>query len=354
MAPSRAAPPAKEALAYAGAWTALALVFAMQYGIETSATRPVDWPQIVGSSLLSWYSCGLAAVPLVLMVRRWPLTASHAARTAGLYAVAIALATVVRFAIYVPLRAAFGGPAPSLLDGLRSGFVPEFATLAAVVGIVLALEYYRTGRAREMQAAQLEAELAQARFDALNLQLHPHFLFNTLNAIATLMHRDVDKADDMLARLSEMLRMTLGKGERQEIALADELAIVERYLDIMNLRFSNRLSVDIDVPSDLRSARVPSLVLQPLVENVVRHGLDERVDATRVRIAARASGETLHVDVVDNGRGLPPEGVREGIGLSNTRRRLEHLYGDRGRLSVANAATAGVEVRLSLPLRTTT
>jgi LytS/YehU family sensor histidine kinase len=226
--------------------------------------------------------------------------------------------------------------------------------LSQVIFVVLliAIEWYRTARQAEVRASTLAAQLSSAQLDALRSQLDPHFLFNTLNSISALMHRDVHAADTMLSRLSDMLRMTLDSSSAQEVALRAELETTRLYLDIMDARFGDRLSWSFDVAGLLLDERVPSFLLQPLVENAVRHGVQESKQRTTIRVGAEATGDVLTLRVADDGRGLPPDaGLNEGIGLRNTRRRLAELYGAAARLEVTNRDGGGTEVIVTIPRR---
>ena len=208
------------------------------------------------------------------------------------------------------------------------------------------LEYYRRSRERE----QLEARLAETRLQLLGMQLQPHFLFNTLNTIAEMVHEDPDKADTMIAGLSDLLRRTLDLGTVQEIPLAEEVDLMSRYLDIQKARFGDRLRVELSIAGEASRARVPALLLQPLVENAMRHGLAARVDAGRIDIEARVDGGTLILTVTDDGidHGETMTGP-ERVGLGNTRARLEALYGAAGRLEITPANERGTRVTVRIP-----
>jgi two-component system LytT family sensor kinase len=211
-----------------------------------------------------------------------------------------------------------------------------------------AVEHYKN---QQLRASRLEAEVARAQLDALKMQLHPHFLFNTLNAISALMHRDVAAADRMLARLSELLRLALDAGSAEEVPLSRELEFLEKYLEIEKVRFGDRLSVDVSVAAEALEARVPNLLLQPLVENAVRHGVSKRREGGRVEIRAARQDGFLELSVSDDGAGLPEGGPDERIGLSNTRRRLEQLYGRRHRFELRNRPGGGLEASIAIPFR---
>ena len=183
------------------------------------------------------------------------------------------------------------------------------------------------------------------------MQLQPHFLFNTLHSISALVHEDGEAADLMIARLSEFLRLVIARDGAQEVALTEELEFLSRYLEIQRLRFQDRLQVSVEAGSGTGAALVPNLVLQPLVENAIRHAVEPRSEGGRVEIAARRVDDRLRVTVRDDGPGLRGAPATGGVGIANTRARLEHLYGDRHVLEVADHAEGGVLVTLELPWR---
>jgi len=216
-----------------------------------------------------------------------------------------------------------------------------------------AYDYYRKYTERERRAAELEKLLSQARLRALQMQLNPHFLFNTLHSISSLMHTDVEAADRMIARLSDLLRQALDTTDAQEVPLRQELDFLRRYLEIEQTRFGDRLKVALDIAPDTLDARVPNLILQPLVENAIRHGIEPHARVGVIELRARQSHGTLRMEVRDNGGGLPAEaGDRERIGLTNTRARLLQLFGEQFHFELSNPPTGGTLVALSIPLRT--
>jgi LytS/YehU family sensor histidine kinase len=222
-----------------------------------------------------------------------------------------------------------------------------------IVAVAHAVLFYQRYRRRELGAVQLESELARARLQALKTQLHPHFLFNTLHSISTLMYRDVGAADRMLARLSELLRLTLESSDAQEVSLHDEIGFLEKYLEIEKIRLGERLTVDFDIDPALDDVLVPNLVLQPIVENAVKHGIAPRSAPGRIAVRAWAEDGSLRLRVTDDGLGLPqpPARLVTGIGLSNVRARLERLYGEAHQVSMRAAEPSGLIVDLTLPLR---
>lgn len=223
-----------------------------------------------------------------------------------------------------------------------------------IVLITHAYDYYQRFRENELKAAQLEGQLAQAQLSALKMQLHPHFLFNTLNAISSLMHTDVEAADRMIVRLSDLLRLTLESSGRQMVSLKEEVDFLKRYVDIEQIRFQDRLTVGLDIAADTLDAQVPTLILQPLVENAIKHGIAPRASAGRIDVTARRNEHMLLLRVEDDGVGMGHDGAgspHEGLGLSNTRSRLEKLFGSSQRFELSKGAHGGVAVTLSFPFR---
>lgn len=223
----------------------------------------------------------------------------------------------------------------------------------AIVSIAHALYFYRRARERELRSLALEAGLAKARLEALRMQLQPHFLFNSLNAIAELVHRDPEAADAMLVALGDLLRLTLETSGEQELPLRRELEFVERYLAIEKVRLGERLEIRLDVDPDTREALVPVFLLQPLVENAVRHGLEPQASGGTLLVRAHREGELLRLTVSDNGIGFPAgKPPAEGIGHSNTRARLAEIHGSAASMTLHNGR--GVTVDISFPFKTST
>ena len=220
---------------------------------------------------------------------------------------------------------------------------------AALVALFQAIEARNRLRRQELSAAHLETELAQAQLHALQLQLQPHFLFNTLHAIGVLNQDDPARATRMIASLGDLLRGSLDNRAAKEITLEKELALLEHYLDIESVRFSDRLKVSIDVPPSVRQCLVPTFSLQPLVENAVRHGVSRRVGASSIRIGAGSEGSSLRLTVWNDGPAIDFATMKEGVGIATTRDRLQRLYGDAGKLTLSNS-DAGVLVTIEVPV----
>jgi LytS/YehU family sensor histidine kinase len=231
----------------------------------------------------------------------------------------------------------------------------NLANYVMVVAFTLAARYARQLREREVAAAELQSQLSTAHLRSLQAQLRPHFLFNTLNTIAELVHRDPDTADRLITRLGALLRRSLDSLGDQRVALGAELEFLSDYSEIVTARFRGRVRVVLNVDPDALDAGVPSLILQPLVENAVRHGLEPKADGGTVEVFARRRLDLLELEVRDDGRGLPRDDVsgeagwHEGVGLQNTSARLKHLYGDAYRFSVRPRVNGGTIVAIQIP-----
>jgi two-component system LytT family sensor kinase len=231
-------------------------------------------------------------------------------------------------------------------------FPIDVVLYAFVIGVMYLFDRYQEGRERELRLARVEAELGEARLEALEGRLHPHFLFNALNTVSSVMYEDVAVADTMLSRLADLLRRTLRRPGGADVPLAEELETLDLYLSIMRARFSDRLEVRVNIDEDARAARVPPLVLQPLVENAIIHGDPGPGTVARIDVRARRDNGRLLLEVEDNGPGVagsPSDAVGRGIGLGTTARRLAHLYGDRAGVTLENLPAGGVRAVIALP-----
>ncbi len=238
---------------------------------------------------------------------------------------------------------------------LLGDFTNGILTYWAVLLVGHALAFYTRYRERDVEAARLDARLRAAELETLRMQLNPHFLFNTLNTIGVLMKEDTGEAGRLLVRLSDLLRSVLANSSSQQTDLRQELALLDNYLEIERSRFGNRLHVDKQVDPDALDAAVPMLILQPIVENAIRHGIATRATPGTVTISAARAGEQLLLEVADDGRGWNCEGTSRdarGIGLENTRARLEKLYGARQQLLLGDGHAGGAVVRIAIPFTT--
>jgi two-component sensor histidine kinase len=349
-------------------WSAFGLLCTWQshYWYAFTST-PKSWAECMRGELTYAYLWCLATPALLWWSHRFrlerPVWPRHLLAHAGLLAVLIPAIGIAFTLIARPPHLAFDHFTwPNLL---RSVELLTFDTgtllFVVVVGVEHAFVYYRRYQTGLTRSAQLQTQLVQAQLQALKMQLHPHFLFNTLHSITALVHEDPDMAERTIARLSELLRLFLANSTIHEVPLAEELRILDLYLEIEQARFEDRLRVLIDVPLVLREAMVPSLVLQPLVENSIRHGVGQRLEPGWISIAAENYADTLVLRVTDNGAGFkkesrPASGCdgasgRQGMGLRITRGRLESLYGQHQSLVLRNLPAGGVEVRITLPFR---
>jgi two-component system, LytTR family, sensor kinase len=225
-----------------------------------------------------------------------------------------------------------------------------------IVLVSFVFDYYRRYRGGEIRATRLEAQLAHAQLHALKMQLQPHFLFNTLHSISALVYKDAEAADKMIARLGDFLRLTLENGGSQEVSLQQELEFLKCYLEIERIRFRDRLTVRFRIEPQTLDARLPNLILQPIVENAIKHGIAPHTGPGQIEIEASRLNGLLHVQVTDNGPGLADNGdhgkiLKEGVGLANTQARLQQLYGNDHRLDLANTTRGGLSVILEIPFK---
>jgi len=324
------------------------------------AGHPIELWRAVATEAPGWYTWALCTPLIARVAMRAPLARPVRARSVLAHAVCFLLIALAASAVWAAvglwLRPSRGGFLVALRNWFFSGLPFTVVVYAAVVGIVYSLTDRARLRVRERDAARLAQQLSEAQLASLRMQLRPHFLFNSLNAIMALV-RDSEngRAVAALGLLSDMLRTTLDGGARHEVSLGDEIAFTRQYLAMEQLRFGDRLQVTCDVPPELLDAVVPQFVLQPFVENSIKHGILDRRRGGAIDISARADSGALHLSVVDDGVGLggasaPARG--SGVGLTNSRLHLAHLYGDRAALRVgAGAEGVGVAVEVTLPLR---
>jgi signal transduction histidine kinase len=338
-------------------WSLLGIVFGVQFHLATEQIgSAVPWALALGHSLADWYVFAVLSVPAIWLAHRFPVERLHWGRSLPVHFVASVIFSVA----WAAIRVAF-----AIWQSSESvAFQPEFSKQLAktwhfnvlvywvIVAVSLAFDYYRKFRERELRAAELEKRLTEARLRALQMQLNPHFLFNTLHAISSLMHRDVESADRMLVRLSDLLRRALESTDTQEVPLREEIDFLSRYAEIEQTRFGERLKIEMNIAPETLDALVPNLVLQPLLENAIRHGIEPYARAGEIKVAATRDGDSLRLEVRDNGGGLNGSSI-EGVGLSNTRARLKQLYGERQQFELVNAPRGGAFVQVILPFHTT-
>lgn len=344
----------KKAAAILGCWTLLALFFTSQLYLGYYYNRyPISWRGALVLSFSDWYPWAILSPAILWLSHRFPLDKWHWRGSLLVHLSAGAGFTVVKLIMeFGALHFLTAGPVRPMSP---MKFHPNLLTYWAVVGVGHAIDYYSKYRERELRASQLEARLAQAQLEVLKMQLHPHFLFNTLHAISALMHRDVEAADRMLARLSELLRLTIENTGVEEVPLKQELDFLQRYLEIEQTRFGERLAVRMEIESKTLDAQVPNLILQPLVENAVRHGIAPRSSPGSIEIRARQRDGSLVLEVSDDGPGLADSNgnaPKRGVGLANTRARLEQLWGERAQFHLTSPPGKGVTVQVIIPFHT--
>jgi len=323
-----------------------------------SGQPPPPVPELLFASG-DWLLYAFLTPGVFAISRRWPLSRPSLARHAWvhlvmslLFCVAWAGAGTVLRAVLTP-RAMYYPAGKFFVSWLFITFPFGVAVYLCVVGIEHAIRYFAEARDRELQLARLSEQLSSARFAALQAQVNPHFLFNTLNTIAVLV-RDDDKAGAVriVEQLGDVLRRTLTRHQTNEVTLDEELDLVRQYLAIEQARFSDRLRPVFEIEDGIQSAAVPSFALQHLVENAVRHGIAKRSDASLVRVSARRDRDTLELSVADDGPGIDRgAGELKGHGIDNTRERLRALYGDRASLTIERGATGGTVATLRVPYR---
>lgn len=351
------------------AWTGAGLFYFTQ-----DATRnflwhiPIPWWRTLVSWIIGVYLCA-AFTPVILWLgRRFPFERRIWLRRTLLHLVFSVIFSLVHLTLDSAILSWLGIFSPLMKPSFAAtffllavlGFHPNVMSYWTVLGLQYAFRYYNQYQEKrrqalqfELQASELRTQLVQAQLTALKGQLQPHFLFNTLNAIMVLVRQGRGaQAEEMLARLSDLLRSVLDDVEAQEVPLRRELESLRLYLAIEEVRFQDRLRVEIDAGPEALGAAVPHLGLQPIVENAIRHGIGSRSAAGRLRIHAARVGERLEIQVEDDGPGLPPGGPgSQGIGLANTRARLRQLHGDAAALTLENGARGGAVATLILPYR---
>jgi len=339
-----------------GVWTVLAFVFTCQlYYTYRLSDRPLTWSDAASSQFIYPYVWAVGTIIVLAFANRFPLEGRARWRNALLH---LLFATLFVFAVsgafHVIYHFLFVNSAekPYNLRMTLQWIIFNSSENYGIYGLLLLLNqvfrYYRRFREGELRSSQLETQLTQAQLQALKMQLHPHFLFNTLHSISALVHRDPEAADKMIARLGDFLRLTLDASATQEVPLRRELEFLNCYLEIERVRFNDRLTTSLEVDPRVLDCRVPNLILQPLVENAIRHGVSQRAAPGHVRVRAERRGDALLLQVSDNGAGLSTaaparRATKGGVGLSNTRARLQQLYGSAYRFELSGDPRGGVQ-----------
>jgi len=347
-----------EAALVFAAWTVFGLILASQFYMQFELRgQPVPWGEVLRNGLFEAYLWAFATLAIFWLARRFPLERGRMLRSLAVHLAGAIVLSLVRVAVIVELSRHLEWLGERSFGRQFWGGLYQLVLLyTLLLGIAHAVLYYRRFRERERAAERLAAGLTEARLQVLKMQLQPHFLFNTLNAISALIPAEANAARRMVARLGDLLRIVLEHEETQEVTLREELAFLQPYLEIEQARLGDRLSVVMQIGPETLDARVPHLVLQPLVENAIRHGIASRIEPGRVEISATlgADGRFLHLEVRDDGPGVDRDNqarTRKGVGLANIQSRLEQLYDGEHRFELENHPEGGVVVRISLPFR---
>ena len=332
-------------------WLLFWTVISISYGLQRYSNMADDgyqnlrWWQPILWSLEDWYLWGLFTIPIVQFAKRYPFDGQQ---TAAKFVIHMA-ASMLTVPAYMWIRMAVSG-----FQFWEGGQPVSYCMIYwEIIAVYHLYVYHRRSYQREVEAAELEQRLAEARLETLRMQLQPHFLFNTLNSISSLMQKDVDAADRMISQLSDVLRASLDSSREQVVPLRREIDFLESYLAIEKTRFGDRLVVEWDIAPDSKDILVPNLILQPLVENSVRHGLDRSAKTGLIRIESRHEDDRLVLVVRDNGTGdANTKGESHGIGLSNTRSRLSQIYAEDYELNFGPLKEQGFQVEIRVPWRT--
>ena len=349
-------------------WPLLGLVFGAQFYLFTlQSGYKAGWVKVFIWEITRWSLWALLVPFIVSFVRKIPIRSQNRTRpilTHAVVSVLFSLVHMILFTIFLLLVNKWTGILVSKLPGgFEKNLIPEswnlfrgIFTLDFHIGIFVYWSILLICQAMDSsrRAAQLKSQLATAQLDALKMQLHPHFLFNTLNSISALLHQDVEAADEMIGELGNFLRMTLKNQGGNEVGLQEELKFLDSYLQIQKIRFQDKLSVTFSVQPETLQARVPNLILQPIVENSIRYAISPRRDPGQIEVRAWRDNGRLHIQILDDGPGISNNGdePKKGIGLSNVRSRLEQLYGMDYVFKLSNRAEGGLIVELEIAFRT--
>jgi len=336
-------------------WTLLALLFASQTLLYYAyAGNKVNSWRVIVPALADWYLWAAMTPAIAWLARRYPIVSRRWGRALLVHVPASIVFAVLKLGVRVLLGHASPLLATMTLRNLMLATLHmNVITYWVIAGLAHAVDYYRKFQERERRASQLEARLAQAQLEVLRMQLHPHFLFNTLHAISTLVRKDPDGAERTIAQLSDLLRLTLETLGHEKATVKSEMEFIDRYLAIQQTRFGDRLVVRQRIDPEALDALVPSQILQPLVENAIRHGIAPRAAGGMLDIEVRRTNHHVALRVRDDGPGLPAGGIstlKPGVGLTNTRARLNELYGSGDHLFVSNHPDGGFVAEVVIPL----
>jgi len=345
-------------------WTFIGIVFTLQgYFMSYRTERPMPFSEAAYIQMTCAYLFALATPLVLFAAAKLPLERNNWVRNALLHIpISIVLSVFVTALGRVMIWLRYGYPAgrPLTFESITRFVVSNFSEGIGIYLLIAlfsyAFRYYWQYREGQLRTLQLEAQLSQAQLEALKMQLHPHFLFNTLHSISALLRKDTEAARRMITRLGDFLRLTLENSGAQEVSLQQEMEFLRCYLEIERIRFQDRLVTRMDVAPQVLDAKVPNLILQPIVENAIRHGINPRSTPGIIEIQAKPHNGALRIQVRDNGPGLPAHRsseilFRKGLGLRNTETRLERLYGAAHLFDLANDPEGGLVVTLEIPFK---
>ena len=367
-------------LLFLGGWLIIGtLIVGAFYLTDLFKESPRPVILILTRGLLPIYLCGFLAPPVIILSRKFPLDKENWKSRIWLHLIAAFVFSITHYFLLdiifrnvmqqfmffprgfaIPPRLPFSESPGFGLNLQLIFFFLRNINLAFFIYWVIAVAshafgYYKKFQERELQTSKLEAQLAKEQLQLLRNQLQPHFLFNTLHTLSSLIYEDVKAADKMIRQLSELLRKTLDHSDEQEITLNQEIEQLGYYLEIMKTRFQNRLFVEMRIPGEVKNAMIPNLILQPLVENAIKHGLEQSTEIGKINITAIKVDEKILIEIEDNGPGLNAknnENQTQGIGLVNTRKRLDQLYGNEYKFELKNVESGGLKVTLEIPFHT--
>jgi two-component system, LytTR family, sensor kinase len=350
------------ALIVLGVWLFLGTFMAAQFQLNSWATgRPISPRTAIEISIPKYLVYAILTFPVIWLTRRFPPNSKRwpVSLSAHLFG------AIVFLILFVGIRMLSGTATdrvtlqklPISMDTAislaRSNLFELFTMYSTIAIVALTIQLYRQFKEREIREAELKQKMAEYELQVLKLQLHPHFLFNAMNGISTLMNRDVKTAQDMLVRLSELLRMALSHSAANEVTLREEIEFVKAYLEIEQMRFGERLRIDFQIDSATLEARVPNMIIQPLVENAIQYGIAQVKGGGMIMLTTGRQNGRVHIRIINDGPSSPgPHPMKgSGIGLGNTRSRLGHLYGESYRLRIVGRAEGGAELDLEIPYR---
>ena len=331
------------------AWTALAVLITAWTSIDRLyAGRNVDLASNFLGTLGEMYALGVLTPVLIYVAHRFPPTRRPAVMVVAAYFASLIGVCIVGLPLLAFVGNTFLGRHFTVEETLQEGMF-TFLTYSIVLTIVVAITQVRVVNERTARALRLEADLIKLRVEALQRQLHPHFIFNTLNAVVAIMQTDVAAAEEMIEALAALLRTATDKSNRPMVPLRDELSLLDRYALIMKMRYGDRLTVKIVAEPRALEILLPTFTLQPLVENAIVHGLEKTTSGITVEVLCRLENDKLCIDVTDDGTALDMSAFQEGVGIGNTRARLAELYGAGARLSIAPRESLGTRLTLAIP-----